>query len=299
MNKLLSILLAFFSCLMCFSQELKVMESPDKNKINSEVSNGIASIIFDSKVKDLYISNESNDERIDLHDGRTIFLIKPEADSVVQEIGYPRREYILKTPKTSEYLLSLKDIMPKQVYYYTVTLPNRFPLTLSAEFLFSKSTSYGFRITFGKQIGGYVSYRWGKYKPSGNSIDNITTDGDISQAKYLGYIREAITGGVRIGILHKDVWKTKFGLYLLVGGGYGTYGRQWQNPTELEGNIYFYSDFIKGFNGDLAIQCTLGNWIVLSAGADAVFSKRRTSFDYQLGIGFNLNFTKLFKKKSE
>lgn len=299
MNKLLSILLLFSSCLMCFSQELKVMESPDKNKIDREVSNGIASIIFDSKVKDLYISNELNDERIDLHDGRTIFLIKPEADSVVQEIGYPRRDYILKTPKTSEYLLSLKDIMPKQVYYYTVTLPNKFPLTLSAEYLFSKSTNYGFRIAFGKQIGGYVSYRWGKYKPSGNSIDNITTDGDISQAKYLGYIREAITGGVRIGVLHKDVWKTKFGLYLLVGGGYGTYGRQWQNPTELEGNIYFYSDFIKGFNGDLAIQCTLGNWIVLSAGADAIFSKQRTSFDYLLGIGLNLNFTKLFKKKSE
>jgi len=299
MNKLLSILLVFSSCLMAFSQELKVVESPDKNKIDREVSNGISSIIFDSQVKNLYISNEWNDERIDLSDGRTIFLIKPEADSVVQNIGYPRRDFILKTPKTSEYLLSLKDIMPKHVYYYTVTLPNRFPLSLSAEYLFSQSTSYGFRIAFGKQIGGYVSYRWGKYKPSGSSIDNITTDGDLSNAKYLGFIREAITGGGKLGVLYKDFWRNRFGLYLLVGGGYGMYGRQWQNPTELEGNIYFYSDFIKGFNGDLAIQCTLGNWIVLSAGADAIFSKERTSFDYQLGIGVNLNFTRMFKKKSK
>lgn len=298
MKKIVTLLLIICSNIICFSQELKVLESPDKNKIHRDVRNGISSVIFESNVKDLYILNESNDKRIDVN-GETIFLVYPEPDSVVQNIGYPRRDFILKTPQTAEFLLHIEDIMPNNVYYYTVTLPNKFPLTLSAEYLFSKSTSYGFRASFGKQIGGYVSYRWGKYKASGNSIDNITTDGDVSNAKYLGHIREAITGGVRVGVLYNDVWKTKFGLYLLVGGGYGKYGRQWQNPTELEGNIYFYTDYIKGFNGDLALQCTLGNWIVLSAGADAIFSKGRTSFDYQLGIGINLNFTKMFKKKSK
>lgn len=295
-----SVLLIYCLCsyIIGFTQELKITESPDRSKVDVETTNGVSSIIFESNVKDLYISNEWKDECIDLHDGRTIFLINPEPDSIARIIGYARREFILKTPKTSEYILSINEILPSNVYYYTVTLPNKFPLTLSAEYLFSKSSSYGFRISFGRQIGGYVSYRWGKYKQSGNSIDRISTDGDVVNAQYLGYIREAITGGVKIGILYNDVWKTKLGLYLLVGGGYGKYGRQWVNPTELEGNIYFYSDFIKGFNGDLAVQFTLGNWIVLSAGADAVLSRRRTSFDYQLGIGLNLNFTRMFKKKS-
>lgn len=299
MKNITIILFILLSCLVANAQELKVTKSPDRNKVNREVSDGIASIVFEYGIKDLSISNEMDDERINLGDGMTIFLIKPESDEYVRELGYPRRSYILKTPKTSEFLLQLNEIMPNNVYYYTVTLPNKFPLTLSAEYLFSKSTCYGFRVSFGRQIGGYVSYRWGKYKASGNSIDNITTDGDVSSAKYLGHIREAITGGVRVGVLYNDVRKTKFGLYLLVGGGFGKYGRQWQNPTELEENIYFYTDYIKGFNGDLAIQCTLGDWIVLSAGADAIFSKRRTSFDYQLGVGINFNFTKMFKRKSK
>lgn len=299
MKNITIITCVLLSCFLANAQELKVTKSPDRNKVNREVSDGIASIVFESGIKDLSISNEMDDEQINPADGMTIFLIKPESEEYVRELGFPRRSYILKTPKTSEFILQLDEIMPNNVYYYTVTLPNKFPLMLSAEYLFSQSTSYGFRVSFGRQIGGYVSYRWGKYKASGNSIDNVTTDGDVSNAKYLGRIREAITGGVRVGVLYNDVWKTKFGLYLLVGGGYGKYGRQWQNPTELEGNIYFYTDYIQGFNGDLAIQCTLDDWIVLSAGADAIFSKSRTSFDYQLGVGINLNFTKMFKRKSK
>jgi hypothetical protein len=284
---------------LCKAQELKVTRSPDGNKINREVSAGTATIVFESGVNDLSISNDMCDECLQLTKDMTVFLIQPESEEYVRELGFPKRTYILKTPKTSEYLLQLNEIMPNNVYYYTVTMPNRFPCAFTAEYLFSKSTRYGFRLSFGKQIGGYISYRWGKYKPSGNSIDGINIDGNVSNAKYLGYIREAITGGIRVGVLYNDILKSRIGLYLLVGGGYGEYGRQWQNPTQLDGNIYFYSDYIKGFNGDVAIQCTVGNWVVVSVGADALFSKDRTSIDYQLGVGLNLNFTKLFKQKSK
>lgn len=281
------------------AQELKVTRSPDGNKINREVSGGTSTIVFESGVKDLSISNDMRDECLQITNDMTVFLIQPESEECVRELGYPKRTYILKTPKTPEYLLQLNEIMPSNVYYYTVTMPNRYPLSFTAEYLFSQSTSYGIRLSYGKQIGGYFSYRWGEYKPSGNSIDEISIDGDVSNAKCLGYIREAITGGVRVGILYNDILNRRIGVYLLVGGGYGEYGRQWQNPTQLDGNIYFYSDYIKGFNGDAAIQCTIGNWIVASVGADAILSKGRTSIDYQLGVGINLNFTKLFKRKAQ
>lgn len=297
MNKIITYCIIAISCLGSLAQDLKVMPSPDANKINREASNGQASVVFETSLKDLTIYDECNDERIDLSNGITIFLIEPTSDEIFKELGYPKRQYILKTPKTRELLLSIEEILPQHVYYYTVTLPNIFPLTISAEYLFSQSAKYGIRFSGGKQFGGYLSYKWGVYKASGNNLDNINTDADLTSAKNLGYIRHSITAGGRFGIFNKSIRNTNNSIFLLVGGGYGEYGRQWENPTQVDGNIYFYSDYMKGFEGELAIQINAANWLTLSGGASVLFDKRNVSVDYMLGIGLNLNFSKLKKKQ--
>lgn len=280
------------------SQELKVTLSEDKKKVLRDFSNGISAVVFETPLKDLTIINEWDDERITLDDNQTLFLIQPVPDSTAIELGYPKRGFLLKTPHTGEYLLETDEIFPNTVLHYTVVIPNRFPLTLSAEYLFSQSAKYGVRLSVGTQFGAYLSYKWGDYRPSGNNIDKVNIDSDLSNTKKLGYIRTSITAGARVGLIYKE-HRNHMGnaIYILIGGGYGEYGRQWENPIQIAGNKYFYSDYIKGFDGELAAQFMLFDWCTMSVGADMLIGKGRVSVDYMLGIGLNLNLTKLRKNK--
>lgn len=282
-----------------YSQELKVTLSEDKNKVNRDVGNGVSTIVFESTIKNLIISDDFNDERLEVADNLTFFLINPESETYVNELGYPKRTFMLKTPATSEYILETGQIFPNTVLYYTVTLPHQFPFTISAEYLFTKSSSYGLRLSCGKQFGGYLSYKWGTYNPSGHNISDVTTDTDLTHAKYLGKIRTSITGGARFGVLTKNIKNFQNALYILIGGGYGTYGRQWENDTQVDGNVYFYTDYMKGFNGELSLQLMMCDWIAFSVGADMLISKGKVSLDYMIGVGLNLNFNKLKKKKHD
>ncbi|SDG80584.1 hypothetical protein SAMN04487901_11011 [Prevotella communis] len=278
------------------AQTLQVELSPDKSKVDRSVNNGTATIFFDSNVEDLSIvcTDQNPDELIQKIGTKFwVMHINPKKDIELDSVCY--RSFLLNSPLSAEYQLTTPDIGYNQVLYYTVILPNQFPTSLSVEYLFTKSGKHGIRISFGKRIGGYFSYKWGKYEPSGNNVDNITTDGDLSHAKLLGKIRTSITGGLRLGILKST--KYKFGLYMLAGGGYGEYGRQWVNPTRLENNIYFYSDYIKGFDGEIALQCVLKNWLTLSVGGDVILGNGRVSVDYQLGVGIDLNLDKLLIKR--
>lgn len=288
------LLLIFISSVQ--AQTLKVELSPDKSKVDRSVSNGIATIFFDSNVNDLSIvcTDENLNEPIQKIGNKFwVMHINPKIDIDFDDVCY--RNFLLKSPSSSEYYLTTPEIVNNQVLYYTVVLPNQFPTSLTAEYLFTKSGKHGIRISFGKRIGGYISYKWGKYKPSGNNVDKITTDGDLSHARLLGNIRTSITGGLRLGMLKSN--KHKFGLYILAGGGYGEYGRQWENPTRLENNIYFYSDYIKGFDAETSLQCVLMNWLTLSAGGNIILGNSRVSVDYQLGVGINLNLDKFNNKR--
>ena len=297
MKKAFLVLIAFLALWPVSAQELKVTLSPDKNKIHRDAGKGFATVVFDAPIKQLSIDNDQNDERIEVSKGLTFFLIPPMPEENVKSMGYPRRTFLLKTPETSEVKVDTPELFPNTVTYYTVVLTNQFPLSFSAEFLFSASAKYGVRISMGKQFGGYVSYKWGEYSPSGINLDNVQTDVDLTNATKLGYIRKSITAGARIGLFNKNIRRTNNGLYLLVGGGYGEYGRQWKNPTQIEGNVYFYSDYMKGFDAELALQVMACDWLSLSAGADMLIAKGNVSIDYMLGLGINLNFSKLKKKK--
>lgn len=276
------------------AQELRATLSTDSHKVDrNNQADGVATVVIDSRVKDLTVNNEAGDELTKPNDGLFVYRIDTNAD---RENGFPvsNRIFLLNSPQSDELPLSVDDIKPKTVYYYTVILANQFPANLSFEYLFTKSSKVAMRVAFGKRIGFYLSCKWGDYKKAGADIDDVTEDNNVTYAKELGYIRTAITGGLRIGLLHKRVGT----LYMLVGGGYGEYGRQWQNTTEINENIYFHSDYISGFDGDLVCQFVLGNWICLSAGADMLVGDSNISVDYQIGVGINLNFTKLFKRKN-
>lgn len=297
MNRIAILFILCMSIARINAQEIKVSLSVDKNKINRDTRNGVATVAFESSIKDLEIINDMGDERVEILDKTFLYLIQPETDEYVQELGYPRRTFILKTPRTSEYVLETPEIKPNTVTYYNVTLSNQFPMLLLAEYLFSKSSKCGVRLSFGKKYGGYLSYKWGEYLLTGNNIDNICTDVDLTNAKNLGFVRTSITAGVRLGILNRNVLKSDNGLYLLIGGGYGEYGRQWKNYTQIEGNVYFYTDYVRGFNGELALQMTPINWLALSIGADMLVNKSKVSVDYMLGIGICIDIARIYKKR--
>lgn len=274
------------------AQQLKVTQSSDTRKVDRNASNGIATIVIDSKVNGLTVDDKAGDELTMPNDNLFVFRIDTKRD---EQLGFEvsQRIFLLNSPKSEEYPLEIDEILPNTVMYYTVVLPDQFPPCLTVEYLFTKSSKVALRVAFGKRIGFFLGYKWGDYLKAGADIDDVNADYNVTRAVKLGYIRTAITGGLRVGLLHKN----NFSVYMLIGGGYGEYGRQWQNPSEIDGNIYFYTDYIKGFDGEMACQMVVLNWINLSIGTDLVVGGGNISVDYQLGAGLNFNLQKIFKRK--
>lgn len=289
-KRLLQLLLPLLA-LPSYSQDLKVKEG-EFNKVGINLEDSMAMVIFKSDVKALTIENDANDS-LKVEDNNTVYFI-----DIGKEINHDGAEFCSRTfylycPNSSVYTLQIEDIKPKQVSFYTIVLPNNYPLSMNAEYLYTKTSKHGFRLSCGKRYGFYLSYKWGDYNKAGADISLVNKDYDVTKSKKLGYIRNAITGGLRLGLLRKG----KTSAYLLVGGGYGVYGRQWQNPLEIDHNIFFYSDYIRGFEGELSCQCLLFNWVCISTGVDILMGKGKVSLDYQLGLGLNIPLDKLFNKK--
>lgn len=278
------------------AQILKVSLSPDKSKVDRSVNNGTATIFFDSNVEDLHIvcTDENPEEPIQKIGNKLWFMhVGVKGDLEHGDVCY--RNFLLKSPSSTEYFLTTPEIGYNQVLYYTVVLPNQFPASLSAEYIYSRTANHGVRVSFGKRIGGYASYKWGDYKAKGENIDDVKEDYDVTQAQMLGRIRASITAGLRLGLFQKQTRTSNSAIYLLIGGGYGEYGRQWNNQHLIGNSTYFHSDYIKGFNGETALQCVMFNWLCCSAGIDMVVGNGKISTDYQIGLGINLNIDKLYK----
>lgn len=295
MKRCIFTLLSVLACAVMTTQaqELKVIQSDDMRKINRDVQGGISTVVFETSIKNLIIDNQDNDEHISMPGGIQLFLIQPESNEYVENLGYPKRSYILKATNLPEYLLNIEEIQPNTVLYYTVILANRYPMNFSAEYILSKSSKHGFRLSFGRKFGGYISYKFGDYIKSGINIDNVTQDTDFSKAKLLGTIRQAIYGGFRMGIYTSSHQQ----LYILTGGGYSEYGRQWENPLNVQSHKYFYTDYLQGVGVNLGVQCIFADWLCLSAGSDITLARGKASIDYALGLGVNLNSTKNKKYK--
>lgn len=278
----LSIFLLMFSSNIS-AQKLRVKQG-DSNRIFRSIQEGHALVMFETSLDGLSITPTISEEI--LYEQRresNIYMI--EADLRFDTIfNIPNeRIYYLKVPQSEEYKLNINDMYPKNVYYYTVVLPAQFPRTLSVEYVFSKSAKHGVRMAYGGRYGGYVSYKWGGYYPAGVNIDSYNRDADVVNAKMLGYIRRSYVIGFRMGLIPKGV-----PLYLCVGGGYGEYGRQWENPLIVGESNYFYSDYIKGFEGELISQCVVFDRLNISLGVDMVVSSGKITVDYQIGLGVKL-----------
>ena len=220
--------------------------------------------------------------------------------SPIRDYRLPIDEYIIHLekdefkPHDAKFGIFSGRTSHEQYTLITTRKPEGFPIRLSLEYLFSKTSYHGVRVAYGGRFGAYFACKWGEYYKAGTNIDKYDLDTDVSHAKKLGYIRRAYTGGVRLGLVKK-----KLPLYAYLGGGYGEYGRQWQNLTEIDKNIYFYSDYLRGFEGELGLSCVLFDWISISAGTSALFAHGKMSVDFQLCGGLSLNQTKLFKHKKK
>ena len=280
-------------------QELRV--TPSKAPaVDRSTRDGVSTIIFSSTIDDLKVTTTFEDEVMVVSGGGKslfhILYVDPQED-LRNEMEISERTITLSCSKSADYTFTTPELYPNQVLYYSVVLPDTFIPSVTAEYLFTKTAEHGVRLSLGKRFGGYISYKWGEYKPSGGNIADVTDDYDLTQAKELGYIRTSITGGVRLGLIQKDWLSSKYSLYLLLGGGYGEYGRQWSNLYVVDNSTYFFSDYIKGFNGEISLQCTFFDWLCLSCGADMIVSRGVLSLDYMVGIGISYSFNKFNKNK--
>lgn len=173
----------------------------------------------------------------------------------------------------------------RQKLYYTVFPPEdkfKFYPGMSLEYVYSGTAPFGGRISFGKRVGFYLGYKTSSFKKEGVEIEGVKNFYDLSSADEKGYIRTSYTGGFRFGILR---W-----FYLYLGGGYGEYGRLWENPNEVEGLNRFTSDYQKGPEAELGLSFRLGNFS-LSGGVDALIGDKFLC-DYSVSAGFYINFKK-------
>jgi hypothetical protein len=277
-------------------QNLKVVQSPS-DRIYRDTKEGHALVLFDSAIENLTVESSIRDKQWkDKRNGRELIFIEPRvSQDTIFHIPNERR-YLLKADNTNEYCLAIENMQPKNVYYYVVTLKEQIPLTVALEYNFAGDRCNGIKASIGRRFGGYLNYQWGKYLPSGNNIDDIKTDTDITKAQCLGYIKTLIVGGVRACVNQKII-----PVYVNVGGGYGVYGRQWENPTIFDGSKYFYSDYIKGGAIEAGVTVCIPNLLIefinptISIGVDAIMNKSRVSVDYQLGFGLSVNMSYLFR----
>lgn len=265
------------------AQRLKIKPG-DSNRVYRDLKDGHALVLFETSLKDLRILPTLKEDIVmDEQNGNYLYFIETDLRASDTFFVPNERKYLLKSSESEETVVEIEDMVPKNVYYFTVVLPVRFPLSFSVEYMFSKSAAHSIRIAGGTRYGGYLCYKWGEYHPAGINIDNYREACDVSQATYIGGIRTGITGGVRIGVIKKYI-----PTYIYIGGGYGRYGRQWQNPLEINKNIYFHSDYISGFEGEAGVSITVLKFLSISAGADLLVGNNKISTDFQLSVGISL-----------
>lgn len=279
-----------------YGQTLKVVQSPS-DRIYRHTEDGHALILFDSAIESLTIESSIKDKQWkDTRNGRKLIFVEPKVSQDTIFNIPNERTYLLKADNTEEYCLTIENMQPKNVYYYIVTLNEKIPLEFAAEFNFAGNRTKGIKASIGRRFGGYLNYQWGQYRPSGNNIDTIVTDSDITSAQCMGYIKTLAVAGVNVCVNQKVI-----PVYVNVGCGYGVYGRQWDNLTILEDSRYFYSDYIKGGAIEAGVTICAPFPLVefikptMSIGIDGIMNKSRVSVDYQLGFGLSVDLSYLLR----
>ena len=149
-KRVLQILLSLLA-LPSYSQDLKVKEG-EFNKVGINLEDSMAMVIFKSDVKGLTIENDAKDS-IKVEDNNTVYFIDVGKEINNDGAEFCSRAFYLYCPKSSVYKLQIEDIQPKQVSFYTIVLPDNYPLSLSTEYLYTKTSKHGIRLSFGKRFG--------------------------------------------------------------------------------------------------------------------------------------------------
>lgn len=118
-------------------------------KVNRTTSGGMATIFFDSSIEDLSIvctEEEADESIIKINDHQ--WFVNIDVNKDIETDGVCYRNYLLKCSASAEYFLTTDEIIPNQVLYYTITLPNELQpkilkaLADRAEELVDKGDSY-------------------------------------------------------------------------------------------------------------------------------------------------------------
>lgn len=108
-----------------YSQTLQVTLSPDKSKVDRNAKEGKATIIFDSNIEDLgIVCTDENPEEPIVKVTDNLWYIHVNVKKDIEFDGICYRNFLLKSSSSAEYYLTTEPISPKQVLYYTVSLPN-------------------------------------------------------------------------------------------------------------------------------------------------------------------------------
>ena len=199
------------------------------------------------------------------------------------------RRFLLHTPYTEdrEFLVPGEGRELKQsVYEYKVRIFDYFPMRVAMETDIVRLKDYfGFRVSVGKRLGGYLSVKLGDNK-KGFNADERGEDIDVSKKTFVGKIRNSYLAGIKYGIISRD-----YPVYLYLGAGYGDDGSQRSNGKKKgKGRIEYYDNYTNGFESEIGANLILFDFLSISMGADVVFG-HRVAFDINCTIGVAIDLT--------
>lgn len=106
------------------------------------------------------------------------------------------------------------------IRYACLTIPFRAGAEIN---LIGFEDYFALRISAGKRLGGYLSFKFGSHK-TGFDADGLGDEIDVSKKSNVGRIHNSYMAGIKYGITSLN-----FPLYLYAGVGYGDVGTQRSN----------------------------------------------------------------------
>ena len=103
--------------------KLTAIQNHGKSKVDRSTSDGIATIFFDCKIDNITITQTDTlyDESV-LNINDNIWFTHINVKNIIGKGGTCNRDYLLKSPYSTDYILKTNNISPNQVLYYTIAM---------------------------------------------------------------------------------------------------------------------------------------------------------------------------------
>ena len=173
-----------------------------------------------------------------------------------------------------------------------VQVTNVFPLHVTCEMdLVRIFDLFGFRVSAGKEWGGYFLLKFSHENRVGFNADELGGDIDFSKKTSKGRMRNSYMIGVKRGVIHLG-----YPIYAYLGVGYGEEWIQRSSKKKGEGNISYYTGYSKGFESELGANFVLLDFLSVSMGADFIFGSS-VAIEINCTVGLAIDPTKIFRKR--